>query len=388
MRSSLLSIGVVVVSGALLRLWSLRDGSVTAAEAHLIDDVVRVLRTGTYQPASLNHPTLPLYLHVFVSVVHVLWGGLIGAWHSLSQFGPEQVVGWSRAASALLGTSVVFIVYQIGMRWGSRHALLAAGLMAVSPTHVAASREIGDGSPLTFFAALTLLLSIGAIERVNRKAYVMAGAAAGLAAASHYAGFVALALPLVAAWMTPRDDSSRISRAAAATLATLAAFIAATPASITSLPAFLNGFASAAYPPGGPITNRIDLLGQLLWAMQWPGLLLLVAGLTLGVIRAIQGPGHTRWALLVSFPVIFFVLVAWHGATSEAILLPLLPAVSVIAAIAVISGVSLLRRFDIPRAARTALIAALTVIAILPGAVFSIDLVRLAGRQGAQSTRR
>ena len=43
-----------------------------------------------------------------------------------------------------LGTAVVLIVYQIGMRWGARHALVAAGLMAVTPTHVAASREISS----------------------------------------------------------------------------------------------------------------------------------------------------------------------------------------------------------------------------------------------------
>jgi hypothetical protein len=80
--------------------------------------------------------------------------------------------------------------------------------------------------------------------------------------------------------------------------------------------------------------------------------------------------------VLASFPLVYFTLVAWHGATSDAVVLPMLPAVSLLAAIAVISGVSQLRRFDIPRPARTALIAALTVVAILPPAVFSIALVR------------
>ncbi len=48
---------------------------------------------------------------------------------------------------------------------------------------------------------------------------------------------------------------------------------------------------------------------------------------------------------------------------------------------AVISGVSQLRRFSIPRAARTALIAALTVAAVLPPAIVSIEIVRQAGRE-------
>src|SRR5207248_7823748 len=69
----------------------------------------------------------------------------------------------------------------------------------------------------------------------------------------------------------------------------------------------------------------------------------------------------------------------------EAILLPMLPACTILAAIAVISGVSQLRRFEIPRAARTALIAALTVAVLLPPAVFSIELVRQAGKTASAS---
>jgi len=119
----------------------------------------------------------------------------------------------------------------------------------------------------------------------------------------------------------------------------------------------------------------VDLLGELLSAVQWPGVILAFAGLCLAVVRAVTGPGHTRWTVLASFPLVYFTLLAWHGATSEAIVLPMVPAVTLLAAIAVISGVSQLRRFDIPRAARTALIAALTVTTVLPPAVFSIELI-------------
>ena len=210
---------------------------------------------------------------------------------------------------------------------------------------------------------------------------IRAGVVAGLATACHYAGAVVLAMPLIAVWMSPRDDSSRTSRARTAFLAWLGAFVLAMPYSVLDLPGFLNGFAQSAFPPGGPVRSRIDIVAQLQWALQWPGLLLALGGTILGLVRAVTGPGHTRWTVLVGFPLVFFGIVLTHGATADAILLPMVPSVSVIAAIAVISGVSLLRRFDIPRAARTALIAALTVIAILPGAVFSIDIVREATHQ-------
>jgi hypothetical protein len=246
LRSSLVSIGLVVVSGALLRYWNLRHGLVAPLETEVMDPVLQLMHAGSYRPRALTQPTLPVYLHALVAIVHFILGAIVGAWRSVAEFGPGQVVAWGRGLSALLGTAVVFIVYQIGMRWGARHALLAAGLMAVMPTHVAVSRQIGQQSPLTFFSALSLLLSLVAIERGGRRRFIIAGAAAGLAAASHYAGAVVVVMPLVAAWMTRSDDSSRVSRATAVALAALAAFIVATPLSVRDLPGFLNGLATAA----------------------------------------------------------------------------------------------------------------------------------------------
>jgi hypothetical protein len=57
-------------------------------------------------------------------------------------------------------------------------------------------------------------------------------------------------------------------------------------------------------------------------------------------------------------------------------LLPLLPAVCLLAAAGCVSGVSLLRRFDIPRTARTAIIAAITIAAVLPPAWQSLVFMR------------
>jgi 4-amino-4-deoxy-L-arabinose transferase-like glycosyltransferase len=386
LRSSLLSVGLVVVAGALLRYWNLRHGAVSAAETAIIDPVVQLLQTGSYRPHALTQPTLPVYLHAGVAIVHFLWGAIAGAWRSTAAFGAAQLVAWGRGSSALIGTASVFIVYHIGMRWGARHALLAAGLMAVTPMHVAASREIGSGAPLTLCTALALLFSLHATEKVTRRPLVAAGAAAGFAAACHYAGAIVIVMPLVAVWMTRRDESSRVMRASVAVLAALAAFVIATPLSVRDLPAFLNGFAAAAAPPATEAADA-NLLDQLLWALQWPGVILAFAGLSLALVRAITGPGHTRWTLLASLPLVYFALVAWHGALSDTIVLPMLPACTVLAAIAVISGVSQLRRFEIPRAARTALIAALTVAVLLPPAVFSIDLVRQARRNARVSVQ-
>ena len=162
LRSSLLSIGLVVMSAALLRYWNLRHGVVSPAETRIVGPVVQLLQTGSYHPDALVQPTLPVYLHAGVAIVHFLWGAIGGAWQSTSAFGAAQLVAWGRGSSALLGTASVFVVYHIGMRWGARHALLGAGLMAVTPMHVAASREIGSGAPLTLCTALALDFSLTA----------------------------------------------------------------------------------------------------------------------------------------------------------------------------------------------------------------------------------
>jgi hypothetical protein len=65
--------------------------------------------------------------------------------------------------------------------------------------------------------------------------------------------------------------------------------------------------------------------------------------------------------------------------------MPAMPFACVLAAIAVISGVSLLRRFDIPRAPRTALIVALTVAAVLPPSVKAVQFVQTLGRTSTQA---
>jgi len=379
-RASILGIGVVVVSAALLRFWNLRDGAVSPTEREIIEPVIQLLHSGSYRPRALTHPTLPVYLQAAISIAHFLWGATIGRWSSTSQFNAEQVIGWGRACSAVVGTAVVYIVYQIGVRWGARHALLGAGLMAVTPAHVAVSREIGDGALLSFFTALTLLLSLNTSERRHRSAFALGGATAGLAAASHYAGGLTIIMPLVAAWMTRSDDSSRILRASAVIVAAIGAFVIATPLFAVDLPAFLNGFAAAAAPVGTGTSGglSVDLLQELLWTLRWPGLILAFAGLSLALVRTVTGPGHTRWTLIAAFPLVYFALLAWHGATSAAVVQPMLPAATMLAAVAVISGVSQLRRFDIPRPARTALIAALTVAAVLPPAILSIELVRQA----------
>jgi 4-amino-4-deoxy-L-arabinose transferase-like glycosyltransferase len=341
---------------------------------------VTMLKTGSFNPHFFDYPGLTFYLQVPVAIARFLLGAIGGRWQSLDQVDAGDFYLWARALTATLGVVTVFLTYQIGMRWGARHALLGAGLLAVLPIHVRESHFVLADVPATCFATLTFLLSLVAHEKGTAKAFLWAGAAAGLTIASKYNAGLILLLPLISAWMTLGATPSRLICVLAALGGSVAAFLIGAPYTLLDLPAFLNGFAhlTAAYrprPASAPSGESI-YFKHLLSGFGWPAMLLAISGLVLGIVRAAKGPGRVRWTLLVVFPVVYFYTISGRGLIFGRYLLPMLPFVCILAAIAVISGVSLLRRFDIPRTPRRALITGLTIAALLPPAWSSVSFDR------------
>src|SRR4026209_830361 len=101
-------------------------------------------------------------------------------------------------------------------------------------------------------------------------------------------------------------------------------------------------------------------------------MLLAFGGMGLGFVRLIRGPGRVRWMLAVAFPVVYYMMLTTQKIVFARYLLPLTPSVCLLAAIGVVSSVSLLRRYEIPRAPRTALIAGLTIAALLPPTILAV----------------
>jgi 4-amino-4-deoxy-L-arabinose transferase-like glycosyltransferase len=257
------------------------------------------------------------------------------------------------------------------------------------PMHVRESHYVLTDVPMTFFVALTLLLSLRAHERGTMSAFVWAGVAAGWAAATKYNGLLAVLMPLCAAYAAPADSgSTRITRAFAVVGACFAAFLIAAPYTVLDLPAFLTQYAALAGHYGRssrlPESPWLTYLKYLRQTMSWPGALLAAAGLVLAIVRAFTGPGHIRYVMLVLFPAIYFYVIATRTLVFGRYLLPVLPFACLVAAIAVVSGVSLLRRFAFPRNVRTALIAGGTIAAILPPFITSVSFDRILGRGTTQ----
>ena len=387
-KRALLTLAVIMTLAAALRFWGIGAGipyALGVDEPELMNRAVQMMRTGDYNPRFFDYGGLYIYLQLIIASLRFLAGAISGEWSSLSQVGPEHFYLSGRALTAAFGTLTVLLVYQIGMRWGTRYALLAAALMAVMPMHVRESHYVLTDVPVTFFVTLTFLLSLRAHEQPRLAAFAWAGAAAGLAIAVKYTGGLVVMLPIITAWMTPADRLSRTHASLLVLAACLGAFLIAAPYSFLDLPGFLNGFAHLAGAYKGerpPEPAWLLYLKHLSGSLQWPALLLVSGGLALGVVRAIRGPGRVRWTLTVTFPLVYFWFVSRQTLVFGRYLLPIVPFLCILAAAAVVAGVSLLRRFDIPRSVRTALIVGLTIAAILPPGIRAVSFSRDLGKRG------
>lgn len=389
LRTSRLALGVVLIAAAVLRFWALGRGipyAVQVDEPEIVERAFTMMRAGSMHPHFFDYPGLHIYLQVAVSVARFLAGAMSGEWSALGQATGGSFYLWGRAVTAMFGVATVLLVYQVGMRWGARHALLAAGLMAVLPLHVRYSHYVLTDTPLTFFVTLTFLLSLSAHERGTLAGFVWAGAAAGLAAATKYNGGLALLMPLITCWMTVGLRTGRLKAALAAIAACGCAFLLFAPYTVLDLPAFLDTFARLAQEyrvatVGDDPVWRL-YLKHLVRQFGWPALLLAGGGIGLGIVRLVRGPGRVRWTLAVTFPLVYFWMLSTQRIVYARYLLPITPSLCVLAAAAVVSGVSLLRRYEIPRAPRTALIAALTIAALLPPAMISVRGDRDIARTG------
>lgn len=389
LRPSRVGLLIVLLTAAILRFWALGHGipfALGVDEPEIVERAVNAMRSGDFNPRFHDYPGLYIHLQTVVAVARFLGGAIAGNWSALDQAPVSAFYLWGRAVTALLGLATVLLVFQSGLRWGARHALLAAGLLAVMPNHVRESHYVLTDVPLTFFVALTILLSLRAHERGTLLAFALAGAAAGLAAATKYNGAIALMIPLLACWMSEQAKPSRLACALAVVGACGIACLAGAPYIVLDLPGFLNGFARLAgeyrNDPVSPEPIWILYLKHLRLAFRWPGILLVAGGFVLGVVRLVKGPGRVRWALVTVFPVVYFAFISRQAIVFSRYLLPMLPALCVLASCAVISGVSLLRRYEIPRLPRRLLIAGLTIAAVLPPGLVSIAHDRTIARKG------
>jgi 4-amino-4-deoxy-L-arabinose transferase-like glycosyltransferase len=98
----------------------------------------------------------------------------------LRAFGLSYTTGVS--VITLFGVGCVFVLYKLGKTfYGERTGLLAAGIFALTPWHVALSRSFLIDTQCLFFSLLSLLVGIWAIRKASLKLTLASGILFGVA---------------------------------------------------------------------------------------------------------------------------------------------------------------------------------------------------------------
>ncbi len=123
-----------------------------------------------------------------------------------------------RSLSALAGVATVPVAYLVGLELrGRRAGLLAAALVAVNPMLLWYSQEARAYALLALLCTVSLLYCVRALQRGERRDFLLWGLASGLALATHY--FAVFPLVAEAIWLLRRRG-----RASLGGMGVLAAF--------------------------------------------------------------------------------------------------------------------------------------------------------------------
>lgn len=244
-----------------------------------------------------------------------------------------------RLVSAAMGVVAVWLVYCLARRLlPVGGALAAALLLAAAPLHVQFSHVAKPDVMSATFVALATLLAWRLAEAPQRRLYVWAGVAVGLAVASKYSGIVAAA-PILAAHLLAPGKRRGLRRLFDPNLwlagaCSVAAFAVTSPYTLARLGSVGEGYRILiARPPNPEALPQAPALVQV-WdqALSW----VTPSAMLFAMMGAVVWWRERRWAALAVVGAVVVATVAmlslW-AVQQPFYLLPLAPAVAVLAAV-------------------------------------------------------
>ena len=251
-----------------------------------------------------------------------------------------------RIMTALLGAATIPLLFALGNRlFGRRVGMGAALLYAIAPLAVVHAHFLTVDVPATFFVTLALWASARLldVETMSVKqawgAYVGAGMACGLCAATKYNTGLVLIAPLVAHYLNRNAEACRLHRKAHIAVMLIAAafaFLVGCPGPLINWNVFWNG----TYPGSGVRYELFEhsrtghdllfvntgpgwwyhLVVSLPYGLGIPLLLLSLAGVTYACRRRTKGD-----VLLLAFLLLYFGVTGFSAVRFARYMLPLFP---------------------------------------------------------------
>ena len=388
-RPVLLAVALVVAAGVALRLWRIGAGLPDFLDEAIpwktafrmwVDE-----RRVDLNPHFFNYPTLTIYLCLLLQKTAYALGHAFGFYPSAADFlmdyemDPSPLVIAARTMGVAFDALTIAMVARIGERQRRWAGVIAAALVALSPTMIATSRAIYTDTYMTAFAlwALERMLAFRAEGRVSQLA--AAAVLTGLAAGSKYPA-VLLVIPL--AWvLIERSGWKGLLPWALACAAAAGVFLITSPYVVLDFQKFLAdvGFErfhmSAGHLGSEGRRGFLFQLQTLTADIGWIGLALLLVslGATLAAPRR-RGDRVALWLFLL--PVGLAISLARVEAGRY-----LVPVVPVAAALAAVAALDLARRFGARWPALATGFAALAlVVPVVPGGM-------AAGTRGSDDTQ-
>jgi 4-amino-4-deoxy-L-arabinose transferase-like glycosyltransferase len=328
----LLALVLIVSLG--LRVWGIGFGLPAFTRYHpdehaLVERAAVILWTGDWNLHRFNYPPLYAYLQAGTYAAYFLWGAARGQWSQVMPFALPQYYQVGRLLTALIGTLTILVVYLAGRQLhGRRTGLLAAALLGGCYLHTIHSHYATFDIMLGLLVLVTWLFSELLRTQRETRWYILAGLFAGLAGSTKYNGAVAMTLPLLAHVLcTPWGKWGWLNgRLLLGVGAFSLGFFGGNPFALGNLPDFLNGLATVLYHYG---TEQPGFEGTGNW--RWYISVFLGSADRFWVIAGGLGLVGLAWRewkkglLLLSFPVIYYLLVSRFVVRFERNMIVLLP---------------------------------------------------------------
>ncbi len=213
-------LAAILAVALVLRLWGIGYGlpfRFVGDETSLVYGAVTMLKLKTLIPAlhpaefrTLYYPPVGSYL-LLVPLVPVLalWylaAGLptLGAFIQLATIDPTAIFLTARVLAAMAGTATVAVVYAIGNRVGGRRVgVLSAAFLALSFLHLQQSHFLRHWVLTALAVAVVLYLALRIAQGGRPADYRWAGIAAGVGFGVSYVPALAFALVFISHWFNP-----------------------------------------------------------------------------------------------------------------------------------------------------------------------------------------
>ncbi len=336
------------------------------------------------------YPALSVYVHFILQSAYFVIGHLLGVFTSLDSFrqafekDPTNFLIIARLGTVVFDAGTMAMTYQLGkLVFGRGTGFLAAGFVAVNVVHIKEAHLVSADPLLAFFMLLAQYFIIKILLQGERKCYMFAGLAIGLAASTGYTGAVLLFILVVAHVMKPGKlreglaslkDRSLLASAGVAVIV----FILLNPHAFLRFRDFYQTFPlhSNVFTEGRPggVAATGSSAGYYIFDAIPSSLGLVCTAFFAAAVILLLWRREKRELLFAAYPVVYLVTISGWEIRSESFLLPVLPVMIILAShglIALCRWLSAALKKYVPAAGRLAgpavlsLFSALTVIPML-----------------------